>query len=127
MILTLQDGRLSMKEIRQFKFGQLQQIAQIEHVNLKGHVEELSGDLYVHLTRFEKREWSITLYKEMLKTWSDIQKYLHSTLKINSMKTVIDDEDHETEKFLNMFGFVAEDTCTVLENGDRAVVMKVEF
>ena len=110
-----------------FKFGPLQQMAQIEYVNLQGHIEEITGDLYVHLTGFESHKWTVGLYKKMLKTWSEIQVYLKDVLEISVMKTLIKEDDIVNEKFLELFGFVGEDQCIVLDDGRRFLIMEVEF
>ena len=121
------DGLLSLKEIQQLKFGPLNSIWDAEGYSLKGHVDECTGELYVHLSIFEKDKWSIALYKSMLDDWFEIQEYLKDKFEISMMKTIIADSDTVTEKFLHLFGFIAEDSYFEVEDGSKYTIMKAEF
>lgn len=63
----------------------------------------------------------------MISQLVEIQQHLKENFGIFRMKTVIEEGDYKTEKFLNLFGFLSDGTLVRLEDGREIIIMTLEF
>jgi hypothetical protein len=121
------DGLSSTREILQFKFGDRFDIIETDYAVLQGQMEELSGQIFLHIHWKDLSKWSKSIYWDMLDVLNETEQFLKSEYGIQSVFISIDAADEKLIKFETMFGFEPFREVIIPTESKRHLIMVKEF